>query len=156
MVHDWNEVALFAYQSWAVSFCIMQNVRTRTTKENLPSWQQNVQGSDNFIQILNLWTQFCPAKFGSDELGESVLRSFSPVAYTKYSNLYILRYHFKSRLHPLKTQIQYINTKIQLPILVSMHYLIENVNMLKSDEFVHKQEKDMKLQLNYKYQLFAI
>lgn len=31
---------------------VMQNVRTRTTKENLSSWQQNVQGSNNFIQDL--------------------------------------------------------------------------------------------------------
>lgn len=31
---------------------VMQNVETQTTKENLSSWQQNVQGSNDFIQDL--------------------------------------------------------------------------------------------------------
>lgn len=52
-------------QSW---FCMMQNVRT-PTKENLSSWQRNVQGSNNFIQDLKSLDSilFCPAKFDKDK-----------------------------------------------------------------------------------------
>lgn len=60
LVHDWNEVTLFAYQSWAVWFRVnAKRPDLDNLKRAYPRWQRNVQGSDNklYTGFINLWTR---------------------------------------------------------------------------------------------------